>query len=278
MKDAVKEVQECGIEVLKVFAKICEENNLTYFMIGGTLLGAIRHKGFIPWDDDIDVAMPRQDYEKLLSMSNEFDINPYYFDHFKKNNNMLRAMIMVLKDRSVKIDYLHDNNFVEHSDYKIDILPIDGTPNNKIVRKIFYLRLLVYRAIFKFTVIDEVNMNNLDKNRPFIEKFLISFARITKLGKYIDGHKVLNKLEAMLKSYDMYKSDICGTFHGAYKLREFVNSKYFMKRQMYSFEGTDFYGPRDYDGYLKCIYGDYMKLPPVERRKGKHKIIKVEKL
>lgn len=278
MKDAVREVQECGIEVLKAFAKICEENNLTYFMIGGTLLGAVRHKGFIPWDDDIDVAMPRRDYEKLLSISNELDISPYYFDHFKKNDNMLRAMIMVLKDRTVKIDYLHDNSFVEHSDYKIDILPIDGTPNNKIVRKIFYFRLLVHRAIFKFTVIDEVNMDNLDKKRPFIEKILINFARVTKLGNYINGHKVLNKLEAMLKAYDMYKSNICGTFHGAYKLREFVDSKYFMERKIYSFEDGRFYGPKDYDGYLTCIYGDYMKLPPIECRKGKHKIIKVEKI
>lgn len=185
---------------------------------------------------------------------------------------------MVLKDRIVKIDYLHDNNFVEHSDYKINILFIDGTPNNKVIRKIFYLRLIVYRAIFKFTVIGEVNMNNSNNERSFVERILINFSRVTKLGSYINGHKVLNKLETMLKTYDMYKSNICGIFHGAYKLREFVDSKYFMKRKKYSFEGVKFYGPEDYDGYLKCIYGNYMELPPIERRKGKHKIIKVEKM
>ncbi len=274
----IREVQKCGIEALKVFSQICEENNLTYFMIGGTLLGAIRHKGFIPWDDDIDVAMPRKDYEKLLLISEKIKIAPYYFDHYTRSNNMLRCMIMALKNYNIKIDYQHDNHYIEHSNFKIDILPIDGTPNNKFVRMFFYTKLMVYRALFKFTVIDEVDLDNLDMDRPIIEKILIAFARKTKIGAHIDGYKLLNRLEMCLKSYDMDKSNICGTFLGAYKLREFVDCKYFHERNKYQFEDSEFYGTMDYDGYLSCIYGDYRRLPPIERRIGKHKILKVEKV
>lgn len=275
MNDLLHEIQSEGLRSLIKFDEICERNNLKYFMIGGTLLGAIRHRGFIPWDDDIDVAMPREDYDKFIEISQNLNIAPYYVDHYSKSDSMMRLMIVAFKNTDIQIEYQHDNDLIERSAFKMDVFPIDGTPNNRVLRKLFYLYLLIIRALIKFTVIDEVNMDNLDSKRPLLERLLIVFARFTKVGKLLNGKRLLENLEKKLKCYSMYDSKVCGTFFGAYKTKEFVNQKYFLSRKKYCFENNSFWGPADYDGYLSCIYGDYMQLPPEENRKGKHKILNV---
>lgn len=279
MESNLRLIQNYSLELLKQLDKVCEENNLRYYIIGGTLLGAVRHKGFIPWDDDIDVAIPRKDYNYLLEHANGLFEAPYQLQHYSNcsNKRILRDMIMRLVNSDITVDIKQNGN-IRKSNIVLDILPLDGTPDNYLIRKIYFFRLLLHRAFFKFTFYDDLEIEN-DIKRNWIERFLISFAKATQIGKIIDPLKELNKLERLLSKYDCDKSKkMAGTFLGAYKLREFTDVKYFRNRKKYQFEDGEFYGPDDYDGYLKCIYGAYMQLPPEEKRVGKHKIVKVEEI
>lgn len=279
MDNNVKEVQDRCLELLKIFAEVCDKNGLEYFIIGGTLLGAVRHGGFIPWDDDIDVAMPRKDYEFLIKNADKLFEEPYFIRHFSRcgSANAMKDMIAKMCSRDYAV-YFRRNDKVVKRYAGIDVMPIDGTPDNSFIRRVHYFRLMAMRAIFKFTFSSGLEINNGNK-RSFIEKILIVFAKTTNIGRFIDRRKTLERLENTLKKYDMHKSgEYAGTFLGAYMLREFTKRKYFTKRRKYRFEDGEFYGTAFYDEYLTSIYGDYMKLPPESERRGKHKIIKVEKI
>ncbi|MBQ5333270.1 MAG: LicD family protein [Oscillospiraceae bacterium] len=273
------EIQKNSLELLKEFAEVCDKNNLTYYIIGGTLLGAVRHKGFIPWDDDVDVAVPRKDYNYIIQNADKLFRPPYRFAHHSNcsEEDIVRDMMGKLCNDNILV-HCENNNKCVTKIRGIDIFPVDGTPDNGLLRRIHFFKLMCYRMIFKFTFSDNLEINN-GNHRSFAEKILIVFAKSTNIGKIINRNKALDKLESTLQKYSLENSSkMAGTFLGAYKLREFTDRRFFEGRKKYKFEDGEFYGTDDYDGYLKCIYGDYMKLPPEKDRVGKHKIIKVEKI
>lgn len=279
MDTNTRTIQLYCLELLKIFDGACRKNDLRYFMIGGTLLGAVRHKGFIPWDDDVDVAMPRKDYEYLISHSAEIFDEPFRILHYTNSDDKfaVKSIAAKFENSDVNIEMLC-NDKAERKTLTIDIFPIDGTPDNAFLRKIFFFRIMAYRALFKFTFSDDLEVEN-ENNRSSFEKLLIIFAKKTNIGKHLNRRRLLNKLENLLRKYDPDKAKkMSGTFLGAYKLREFVDAVYFRECSEYTFEDGKFFGPKLYDGYLKSIYGDYMALPPEEKRIGKHKILKVEKI
>lgn len=279
MDNMIHEIQKNSLVLLKELDRVCEQNNLRYYIIGGTLLGAVRHKGFIPWDDDIDVAMPRKDYNFLLKHSDDFFDKPFVLLHYSNCNDrkIAKDLILRMANEKVLVD-IEQNGQIQKSNIVLDIIPLDGTPDNLIMRKIYFFRLLYHRALYKFTFSDVIEIDN-GNDRSFFEKSLIKFSKITHIGKLIDPQKERAKLKNLLEKYDCDKSKkMAGTFLGAYKLREFTDVKYFRNRKKYQFEDGEFYGTDDYDGYLTCIYGDYMQLPPEEKRIGKHKIVKVEEI
>lgn len=273
IEDNTKIIQKQLLELLKVFHQICEENGLTYYIIGGTLLGAVRHKGFIPWDDDVDVAMPREDYEKLISISENIFEPPYEIVHYSKKNDSetIRKMIAVLRDNSVSTEIELNGNIIK-SNLIIDILPIDGSPNAIALRKIHFFRLLYLRMLLKFSCIENVEKR---KDRPLLENFLIDFAKITAIGKKVNSVKIVCKLNALLEKYKINRSKVSGTFLGTYKTHEFTNSIFFKDRMLFDFEGEKFWGTVHYDQYLRHMYGEYMRMPDEKDRVGKHKVVNI---
>ncbi len=275
----IKEIQKYNLDLLKTFARVCDENHLTYFLSGGTMLGAIRHKGFIPWDDDVDVAMPRKDYNYLIEKSSELFNLPYQIVSYLNSNDEIvnKDVFTQLRNQKIII-YLQQNETIKTHFLGIDIFPIDGTPDNDFIRKIFFAKIMFYRALYKFTFYQSLEIKTLNK-RGRLEKFIIWFAKFSKIGKVLNRKKILFKLENTLQKYKVETATkYAGNFWGAYKLRSFVNSKIFTERQKYQFEDTTFFGTKFFDEYLTSIYGDYMQLPPQEQRIGKHQIIKVEKI
>ena len=263
-KQELRKLQLAELDILKVFVEICKRNNLKYFIIGGTLLGAIRHRGFIPWDDDIDVAMPRDDYEKLLDILKEQLSEPYGYLHYSVSETYREYSLKIIHNTI----FCYENKLdVEKSKTNlwIDILPLDAVPNNKFAYTIFKMAVYFWKAMLSFKNIDTIKNN---KKRPLIERTLIKFAQIVPVKKVISRNFVMNALDKTIKSCDYETSQNVGTFMGAYRFREVVPKKYFGVSSKCDFEGMQLIAPEKIDDYLHHIYGDYMELPPEDKRCG----------
>lgn len=264
----IKHIQSIELNILKEFQRICKKNNLRYFAIGGTCIGAIRHKGFIPWDDDIDVAMPSDDYFKFIEISeNElgkgFEImNPVKVQHsaeqyiklFDADTTYIEDFAIRYKDRYIGIF--------------IDIFPIFGLPSGK--RKINRLikRNDIYNKLnylLRFPVKSDIGL-----------KSRLVAGCVKKLCKD-DYAKILKKQMSVLKSIQYNCSDrvlFCWRFipgtkgSGSYKNIFYYED--FKEGIEVGFENITICVPKGYDRYLKMDFGNYMQLPPPDQQVSGH--------
>lgn len=264
-------LRKLQLEELKIsdeFIRICEKNNLRYYMLGGTLLGAIRHKGFIPWDDDVDFAMPRSDYERLLELPDkefgkEFKIVNY------ENDSKYRYPWARINTHNIKI-INHMANIPREEYAWIDIIPLDGFPDSKIKRFIHKLHLSFWWNLNQIVQFDE--LVDQRRKRGTLGRIAIRIASLFKwMGKIINYKTCLKHLNKVLMKYpyDSNTKEIIN-FLAAYGFDEIFTRESFSKIEKYEFEGRKINGPKGYDSVLKRIYGDYMKLPPVEERNKHH--------
>ena len=257
MEYTIEKIHQIDLNIFKEFKKICDENDLDYYIIGGTFLGAIRHKGFIPWDDDMDIAMPRSDFEKFKEISSKCLPQNMKLVTFE-NDEKYRYYLPRIVDLDTKIIEKRYSKLNETSHLFIDIFPIDGTPNNKLLRKIYFFRVLFNRMLVSWYYIDTIDTS---RKRTKFEKILIFFGKIFPTKKIINPKKRLKKIDNMMKKYDMNKCKYSGTIMGAYRTREIVPTDYFGKPTYYNFENMQIYGPEKYDEYLTHMYGNYMEIP-----------------
>lgn len=244
--------QEIILKILIEIKKICVNHNIKYFLAYGTLLGAVRHKGFIPWDDDIDIVMFREDYEKFLSIADKE--LPEYYKLRKPGDKDYPFYFAKIDDmRTTKIE-----QSTIKSKYKsgcwVDIFPIDGRPKNKCARKIYDLNF-----ILKWFVCC-IKTRNLSDNASSskIKKYLY------KHGKTTDIRKLICRFERYCKKHSVNSSNYV-SLDEIRHIRS-IKKKYYEEQTEYEFEGEKFTSVKDYDGYLRFIYNDYMKLPSEEDR------------
>lgn len=265
----LESLHKLELSVLKQINDFFDENNLIYFAIGGTFLGAVRHKGFIPWDDDIDIAMPRESYNRLIKLSKDTDI----FDealvvnfHNQENARTYFTQIVVKDDYLVK--YGLKENRIEGLAL-VDILPIDGYPDNHLMQTIYKFRIYVNKAFAALSNSDKREINKVDSFRTLI----YSIANKLKIYKMFNRKKYYQKLDKIYSLNLNKETKLSGTVTGAYMFKELVESSFWKTREKYKFEDTFIYGGKDFDKYLTHIYGQYMILPPEEQRKSIHEVI-----
>lgn len=260
---SLRKIQLMELDIFKEIVRICNENYLTYFISGGTYLGAVRHKGFIPWDDDMDIAMPRRDYKKFIEIAPAELKDDLYLVHYSVCKTNLQHVQIC--NRTM---HMHEtNSLIEKTvDVFVDIFPLDGLPNGRMRQQIHKARLLYYRMMYVFSVFDEyVSINK--SNRPFHEKVLLAIGKTGLPQKFLSREKRIKKFDEYAAKYDFYESDYIVNFSGRYKFKSiFDRKKIYANGRMYEFEGYLFNGPYDYDFYLKQIYGNYMKFPPENQR------------
>lgn len=258
----LRETQLAELEILKAFDKFCKDNELIYTLVGGTLLGAIRHKGFIPWDDDIDVGMPRPDYEKFFEAVRA--------DGGIKTDSGKTLELIPDRGDNAKLPFLKlvDTDYViesaggeETEHIWIDIFPVDGYPADDEKAAKLCKKMLHYRRVAFY------NLNN-GKGKRGVKKAAAKLYSI--YARMYGTQKALRKISETVKKYPYEKSDFIGILTwGLYGAGERINKHSFDNIVELSFEDGKFSAISNWDEYLKGIYGDYMTLPP-ENKRGTH--------
>ena len=266
----LRKLQDAEFDMLKMLINICKKYDLQYYIIGGTLLGAIRHGGFIPWDDDIDIAMPRKDYEKLINILKEELKPPFKYRHYSVDDKYREYCLKII---NANIICYENKNDVERSKtfLWLDILPLDAVPDNKIGYNIFKGVVYFLKALLSFKNIETVR--NI-KNRPIYETFLIKFAQVVPIKAVINRNCVMKCLDMAIKMCANDRAKSIGTFMGAYRFKEVVPKEYFGNGTDVMFGDISVKAPKQVGSYLAHIYGDYMKLPPKEKQEAH--IVKIE--
>lgn len=255
----LNEVKQIELNLLIEFKKLCEKNHLYYTLCGGTLLGAIRHKGFIPWDDDIDVLMPRPDYERLI---NNVGIDrqglPEYVEICHWKDGGLSYPFIKLVDNRTKVDVEFFDGEVNVNKVWIDIFPIDGNPKETEKLNLIYNKSLKLRKLLCLKLAKK-GEGKTPLKRVF-KPVLI------KLLSWINVKTLCDKIDNLAKTYDFEKSNYIGGIVWGYGPQERIDKKGFMTPAKVVFEGHYFNAPSNYDEYLTGLYKDYMQLPPEDKR------------
>ena len=261
---SLREIQLKELELLCWFDELCEKNGLYYTLAGGTLLGAIRHKGFIPWDDDIDVLMPRPDYDRLLSMTDiDKEMLPDYvqFNSWKNTNGGEPVPYIKMNNTNVYID---DQYSVTDKYLWIDVFPMDGCPESEQELKTFYHKIMSFRHVLTLKNAKLGRGKNIAKKllKPFIRLALLPFSMETLCRKY----------DKFVKTYPFEGTGSIAGMAWGYGPQEKVSRKAWMKPVKVQFEGHAFNAPSNYHEYLTNLYGDYMQLPPEDQRQTRHDV------
>ena len=257
----LEEIQKVNLETMKFISKICDQEGIKYIIAYGTLIGAIRHKGFIPWDDDLDIMIPRPDYERLVKYFNDHrkELLPYRAMNMQ-NTKGYPHMITRICDTRYRV--VVDNENECGMGLFIDCVCMDGCGNtleeaNNImdsVKKYSHLIFLSQRKHLELGTTTKLK-------RKLMKPFAYFYAKI--IGTKVLSNRLLSLVDTSL--YDTSKYVACLIWPTYYN-REILKKEYLEERILVDFEDAKFYAPRDYDGYLRQLYGDYMTPPPEKDR------------
>ena len=268
--EKLREMQMKELELLKSFRDICKEEGICYYLIAGTAIGAIRHKGFIPWDDDIDVALKREDYLRFLEVAKKYLPEGQVLQHNSLNDSYTDVTAKLIDEKS--FFRIRTNSDVTENNIWIDIFPLDGAPNNKIIRKLHFKHIYFLRMMMAYYYLDAIQYN---EERSKWKKTLIQIAKKIPINKIINPVKIRRKIDKLLMKYPASKSKTLGNYYGAYQDREILPADVYGNGCEVVFEDDIYTVPAKYDAYLRNVYGDYMRLPPEEKRVPKHSVIDV---
>lgn len=256
-----KLLQNKLLAIMEVFHEACMKNNLSYYMLGGTMLGAVRHQGFIPWDDDIDVGMSRSDYEKLINLPNSAWPEELIIKTPHNSNDFVLPFSKIMNKNTTLIEKRNDEEVV--GGIFIDVFPIDGAGSSMFQAKAKYMLFAIKRRLISYNLEVKAKDN-------FIERL------IQKQAKHIEVKNLYASLEKTMKKDSFQDSKIVGNYAGAWGVKEFMPKNVLGKPKLYQFENHKFYGVNKADEYLTSLYGDYMKLPPKDKRKSNHTIVELD--
>lgn len=263
----MKDIQNRLLNIMKWFHDICDKEGLVYFAQGGTALGAVRHRGFIPWDDDIDVGMPREDYEKLKMIASKINQNSKYYIEFPGEKEDYFYPYCKIYDKSTTL--IENTRYETRRGIYIDVFPIDGAGNS------------MEESVNNFRVIDR-KLNFLysrtcayRKNRALYKNIAIFVMRI--VPNFLIGiSKTIKNIELLSSKcgYNQckYVANFCGNWHE----KEIMDKEWVDKPILMDFDGIKIYVPNNSHAYLTRLYGDYMQLPPKEKRKTHHDFLYID--
>lgn len=265
----LEKVHKVQLEIAHEVKRICDKNKIKYFMIAGTLLGAVRHRGFIPWDDDLDIGMLRNDYERFIELAAKDLKNIFYLETWYTTSGYGMPFTKIRKN---------DTRYIEekskdvncHPGIYIDIFPFDNIPDNKVLR-------LTHEYLIKFYqyLILERCMYNISFDSAGIKGIIYSLLK--KRVKGIDVKELKEKYEAVSGRYNKKQTECAAAVGGSYGYKkETIKLAWVSQIIDLEFEGHLFKAPIGYKEYLSYFYGDFMTPPPKDKRYNRHGIIELK--
>ncbi len=266
-KESIRKVQLVQLELMKKVHAICVENGIKYILMGGSLLGAIRHKGFIPWDDDLDIALIRPEYEKLMKVLACNPIEGCFLQTYFTDKHYVQPFAKLRKDNTEFVE-TYFAKVKMHCGIFIDIFPFDkiSSPQSKGAR----LRMLAARLI-TFSIWRKEGSHIPRKG---LKKLEIVFSKCVGL---LPKKRLVSMQEALVNRENRNWEYVASMYSSNYKL-----TKTYMKREditdviLAPFEDTQFYIPRKYDEMLTRIFKNYMEYPPMDKRNSGHEVLSVK--
>lgn len=255
-------LQKKLLEMLTWLTKFIDNQNLRYFIVSGTLLGAARHKGFIPWDDDVDIAMPRHDYNKLLELL-QTPIEHYTIESSNSAaNDYVYAFAKFYDMNTSMTEELRRN---VHRGVYIDVFPLDGIGNTMEESK------ENYKKIDKLNMLLAMKVCKYRKERKLWKNIGIFFGNFIP----ISGKEIAMRIDELCKQKDYDDYRYVANCVSTYRSIEIMEKSIFGKPTPYNFENIIVYGPEQMDKYLTHIYGKWRELPPEGKRHSAHDFIEM---
>ena len=251
--NSIEEVRDIQLKMLDSIHQFCEERGIRYSLGGGTLLGAIRHKGYIPWDDDIDIMLPRPDYDRFYEEYPGYNKN-YIVQDYRNEKESCYPFIKVIDNRTILKELLIVNGVY------IDVFPIDGYPDDEHL-KTYYKDFQRLKNHLYYTT----RGNRLET--------LSLFRRLTYYIKkpFMPDHDTaVREFEKCVRKYNFETSKNVGCLVGMYGDRERMADSVFKSYTTVEFEGRQYKAIADYNAYLTRHFGNYMELPPKEEQVSRH--------
>ncbi len=269
--DERKEIHKCLLHMLKDIISVCEKHHITYMLGGGSALGAVRHKGFIPWDDDLDINMPRHDYEKFIAVMHE-ELGEFYDFSYPQSNNVDYSFLKIYKKDTIFKEVFND---MSCNGIWIDIFPIEYAPNNKLVRQVKgVIADVILHGVAASLLIAQKNNSETKKvySKNVRSKCRYYWARIIGTFMFfISYKKVVNFFDSFVKCEN--KSDVMTVPTGrAHYLGECLPADVIFPVRKMMFCGIETNVYHGVDKYLTKLYGDYMQIPP-ENKRERHYIL-----
>lgn len=271
MYAGLDQIQDKEFDVFTALLTIFNKYKLRYFVTGGTVLGANFYQNFIPYDDDIDVALVREDYNKFIEMLYHELPKEYRVKHYTLDSNFKYTIIRV-ENTSIDITEVSDpKQKISHP--SIDIAPLDGTPSGNISKRFFFARLLVLRGILTGCYADSINMN---KDRSIKDKVLIHSLKIGGriFKSVVNPTNVKRRIDKILSQHSFDNSPLIGTYMGAYRSKEMLPKWVWGNGKQYKFRNLTITGPENTEAYIKLLYGGFRELTDDEAFKARHYVIK----
>lgn len=265
--EQIRAVQKKSMEILLYFRDFCKENGLLFYFCGGCCIGSIRHKGFVPWDDDVDVFMPRRDYERLAEIWPEKADAKYVYCRSDKDH-YYRSLLTAISDETTTFIKERQQDLDISHGIRLEILPLDACPDSAFARKCQILWGLIYSMF---------NNNEAPTSRGkglyIAGKILLALAPTQKMR-----YRVWRFAEKRMSRYPItektkYVTELCARYDAM--LRSYP-AEDFAKAKWVDFEGEKMPIPIGYDRYLRMVFGDYMQLPPKEDQVPKHEAVLVD--
>ena len=238
--------------------RVCRENEIKYTITGGSMLGAVRHKGFIPWDDDMDIALTRENYEKLMLCADRFNSN-FFLQNYTTDPNYFYGYAKLLLKGTETIEFGHEKTKYKKGIF-IDIFPLDNVPvdiklRNKQKKYNYFLQKILRQKMC------------ISDNPSWGIKERFTFKLLRAVSIFLNGEKLIKQLDSNMKMSEHCDSQIITNLCGMYGYeREMANKEWFSEYEDICFEDREYLVIKDRVAYLSKIYGDFMQLPPVDKR------------